>query len=251
AHRRHPGAAAREQGNAVGLDGEADDDSEEPRLQRVVLRLLDLLEAARRGGQAEDRHPRARREERDLRHHLAHRGGRPGRLTLGGGPAPLSKPLATRRSTASLPEAVYSSALMPFIRVASDSEIPVGHGLLVENNGRAVAVFNRGGGRFAACGAICPHEDGPLADGWLEGDVVVCPWHGFDFDLDTGQCRVDADLAVVVYPVRVVGGGCGAVLPCPPRPSASTSIRRRGRGWSAGPVSTGRRCGRKAIAAPC
>ncbi len=102
---------------------------------------------------------------------------------------------------------------MPFIRVASDSEIPVGHGLLVENNGRAVAVFNRGGGRFAAFGAICPHEDGPLADGWLEGDVVVCPWHGFDFDLDTGQCRVDADLAVPVYPVRVVGDAVEVDLP--------------------------------------
>ena len=108
---------------------------------------------------------------------------------------------------------MYSSALMPFIRVASDSEIPVGHGLFVENNGRAVAVFNRGGGRFAACGAICPHEDGPLADGWLEGDVVVCPWHGFDFDLDTGQCRVDADLAVPVYPVRVVGDAVEVDLP--------------------------------------
>src|SRR5262249_10949272 len=111
------------------------------------------------------------------------------------------------------PEAVYPSALMPFIRVASDSEIPVGHGLLVENNGRAVAVFNRGGGRFAACGAICPHEDGPLADGWLEGDVVVCPWHGSDFDLAPGQSRVDARLAVVVSPVRVVGEGVEVDLP--------------------------------------
>jgi nitrite reductase (NADH) small subunit len=102
---------------------------------------------------------------------------------------------------------------MPFVRVASDHEIPVGHGLLVEKSGHAVAVFNRGGGRFAACGAVCPHEDGPLADGWLEGDVVVCPWHGFDFDLETGQCRVDADLAVPVYPVRVVGDGVEVDLP--------------------------------------
>src|SRR5262249_44920581 len=111
------------------------------------------------------------------------------------------------------PEAVYPSALMPFIRVASDSEIPVGHGLLVENNGRAVAVFNRGGGRVAGCAGTRPPEAGPRAHGWLEGDVVVCPWQGFDFDLDTGQCRVDADLAVVVYPVRVVGDGVEVDLP--------------------------------------
>jgi len=37
------------------------------------------------------------------------------------------------------------------------------------------------------------------------GDVVVCPWHGYDFDLTTGRCRVDEDLAVAVYPVRVRG----------------------------------------------
>ena len=49
----------------------------------------------------------------------------------------------------------------------------------------------------------CTPEDGPLSEGWLEGDAVVCPWHGFDFDLTTGTCRVDPDLAVPVYPVRV------------------------------------------------
>ena len=92
---------------------------------------------------------------------------------------------------------------MAFVRVASPDAIPVGHGLLVESNGRMVAIFNAGDGRFFACGASCPHEDGPLADGWLEGDVVVCPWHGFDFELATGRCRVDADLAIPVYPVRL------------------------------------------------
>lgn len=102
---------------------------------------------------------------------------------------------------------------MPFVRVADGREIPVGYGLLVENNGRSVAVFNRGSGQFAACGAVCPHEDGPLVDGWIEGDAVVCPWHGFDFDLATGRCRVDEDLSVPVYPVRVVGDGVEVDLP--------------------------------------
>src|SRR5713101_7529152 len=48
----------------IGLDGQADDDPQEPGLQRVVLRVLDLLEAPRGGRLAEDRHARARREER-------------------------------------------------------------------------------------------------------------------------------------------------------------------------------------------
>jgi len=92
---------------------------------------------------------------------------------------------------------------MAFVKVAEAASIPVGQGALVEGRGIAVAVFNAGAGRFYACGPICPHENGPLAEGWLEGDVVVCPWHGFDFDLGTGRCRVDEALAIPVYSVRV------------------------------------------------
>ncbi len=95
---------------------------------------------------------------------------------------------------------------MAFVPVARAAEIPAGRGVLVERAGRACAVFNAGGGRFYACSPTCPHEDGPLAGGWLEGEVVVCPWHGYDFDLATGRCRVDGDMAVAVYPVRVVNG---------------------------------------------
>jgi nitrite reductase/ring-hydroxylating ferredoxin subunit len=43
--------------------------------------------------------------------------------------------------------------------------------------------------------------------------VVVCPWHGFDFDLASGQCRVDEGLSITVYPVRVVGGDVEVDLP--------------------------------------
>jgi nitrite reductase/ring-hydroxylating ferredoxin subunit len=94
---------------------------------------------------------------------------------------------------------------MAFVRVADVDDIAVGQGMLIEVNGLAVAVFNAGGGRFHATSALCPHEDGPLAEGWLEGDVVVCPWHGFDFDLATGECRVNDGLHISVYAVRIVG----------------------------------------------
>jgi nitrite reductase (NADH) small subunit len=95
---------------------------------------------------------------------------------------------------------------MPSIRVPEPDKIPVGQGTLVEGPDVAVAVFNAGGGRFYACGTICPHESGPLAEGWLEGDVVVCPWHGFDFDVRTGRCVVDESLTIPVYAVRSVNG---------------------------------------------
>ena len=102
---------------------------------------------------------------------------------------------------------------MAFVRVVQSDEIPVGQGALLDVAGVMIAVFNAGAGRFHATSPQCPHEDGPLAEGWLEGDVVVCPWHGFDFDLASGQCRVDEGLSITVYPVRVVGGDVEVDLP--------------------------------------
>ena len=59
---------------------------------------------------------------------------------------------------------------MGFVNVAAVSDIPVGQGALLDVNGVSVALFNAGGGRFHATSPLCPHEDGPLAEGWLEGD---------------------------------------------------------------------------------
>jgi len=102
---------------------------------------------------------------------------------------------------------------MPFVGVARAADIPVGKGQFVENHSMPVAVFNAGQGRFYAVSALCPHEDGPLSEGWLEGDTVVCPWHGFDFDVATGACRVAEDLAIGVYPTRVSNGVVEVELP--------------------------------------
>lgn len=102
---------------------------------------------------------------------------------------------------------------MPFVPVARVTEIPIGRGRFVEHGTGAVAVFNAGRGRFCAVSALCPHEDGPLSEGWLEGDTVVCPWHGYDFDVATGACRVADDLSIGVYRTRVTGGVVEVELP--------------------------------------
>ena len=52
-----------------------------------------------------------------------------------------------------------------------------------------------------------------MAEGWIEGDVVVCPWHGWDFELATGRCRVDENLDITVYDVRVREGAIEVDLP--------------------------------------
>ena len=102
---------------------------------------------------------------------------------------------------------------MGFVAVAKAADIPVGKGAYVETAAATLAVFNLGGGRFRAVSPACPHEDGPLAEGWVEGDSVVCPWHGYDFDLGTGRCNVDPGLAICVYATRVVDGTVEVEIP--------------------------------------
>jgi nitrite reductase (NADH) small subunit len=99
------------------------------------------------------------------------------------------------------------------VRVASVDEIPAGGGKTVEVEDRMLAVFNVGAGRYHAASALCPHEGGPLAEGVLQGDAVLCPWHCFDFDLRTGACLVEPDLSIAVYPVRVEGRDLLVELP--------------------------------------
>ena len=102
------------------------------------------------------------------------------------------------------------------VLVAAAAEIPAGTGKRVDVAGRLLAVFHFGD-RYYATSAVCPHEDGPLDEGLLEGDparpVVTCPWHAFSFDLTTGACLVDPDLNVPVYPVVVEGTDLFVELP--------------------------------------
>ena len=99
------------------------------------------------------------------------------------------------------------------VRVASVNDIPVGRGRTLEVEGHYLAVFNAGAGRFHALSGACAHEDGPLGEGALLGDRVICPWHGFDFDVRTGVCGVAPDLSVSVYPITVSGADLLVELP--------------------------------------
>jgi nitrite reductase/ring-hydroxylating ferredoxin subunit len=104
-------------------------------------------------------------------------------------------------------------AVSRLVRVASAGEIPIGRGKSVEVDGIPLAVFHVDDGQYQALEGSCPHEGGPLGDGVLLGDRVVCPWHGFDFDVRTGACNVAPDLAVTVYPVWVAGSDVLVELP--------------------------------------
>lgn len=92
-----------------------------------------------------------------------------------------------------------------FVRVARTKEIPHGEGRLFEVGGRRVAVFNVGG-RFHAIDNACAHQQGPLAEGDLEGCVVTCPWHGWTYDVTTGQSPDDPAACVARFETRVEKG---------------------------------------------
>jgi nitrite reductase/ring-hydroxylating ferredoxin subunit len=62
-------------------------------------------------------------------------------------------------------------------------------------------VLARVGGQLHALDSVCPHAGGPLGDGDLDDDAVVCPYHGWAFDLRTGACAVDPSLIVPVHHV--------------------------------------------------
>jgi 3-phenylpropionate/trans-cinnamate dioxygenase ferredoxin subunit len=81
-----------------------------------------------------------------------------------------------------------------------------GHRLVDIGGGIEVAVFFVEG-EYHAIEDICTHDDGPLAEGRLEGCQIICPRHGARFDIRTGAAlTLPAYRPVESYPVTVVDG---------------------------------------------
>jgi len=92
------------------------------------------------------------------------------------------------------------------IDVGPLDEIPPGEGRTYAVAGEQVAVFRLRDGSLRAIDAVCPHRGGPLADGLIDEQVVVCPLHGHMFDTSTG-CEVGGSgMTVRSFPVAAVDG---------------------------------------------
>ena len=93
-----------------------------------------------------------------------------------------------------------------FLEIAPASELPNGERLFVEVEGRSLVIFNIADQLFAI-GDIYSHDDGPVGDGDLEGFNIVCPRHGGEFDVRSGQAmQMPAVVDIPAYPVRVKDG---------------------------------------------
>ena len=93
---------------------------------------------------------------------------------------------------------------MAFVKICSVQEISPGQGKPFEINGEEIAVFNVDG-EFFAISNSCPHRNGPLGEGMLDGDVVSCPMHGWRFNIRNGQGVTIPTSKVPCFGIRVEG----------------------------------------------
>ena len=89
------------------------------------------------------------------------------------------------------------------VAVGQVSDVPPGRGATVKlKDGKEVALFNVNG-KFHAIENFCPHKAYPLADSRLYGNVVECDWHGWRFDVRTGECFTKKGCSIESYEVVI------------------------------------------------
>lgn len=85
---------------------------------------------------------------------------------------------------------------------AKVSDLPDGGCCEVVVGDRVLALYHVDG-RFYALDGVCPHQGGPLGEGELKGTIVTCPWHGWQFDVRTGQHTFAATVVQPTFPIKV------------------------------------------------
>jgi nitrite reductase/ring-hydroxylating ferredoxin subunit len=99
---------------------------------------------------------------------------------------------------------------------------------IVEIDGREIGVALRSNGKFCAVRNHCPHKGAPICRGMItgtflpsgpgemvygmDGQLLVCPWHGFEFDLETGKALTDEKMKLLMYPTSVEDGSVYVTL---------------------------------------
>ena len=91
-----------------------------------------------------------------------------------------------------------------FVTVAQTKDLEPGQRKIVEVNGRAIALFNIDG-NFYALDNTCLHMGGPVGEGYVEGNVVTCPWHGWQYNVETGETEFEPDQKLQTFEVKVEG----------------------------------------------
>ena len=90
------------------------------------------------------------------------------------------------------------------VKAASRKDILEGQSCVVRVKEREIAVFNVGG-VYHAIDNVCLHRGGPLGGGVLNGKVVTCPWHGWEYDVTTGKVAQNPAVGVSCYKLEICG----------------------------------------------
>ena len=93
---------------------------------------------------------------------------------------------------------------MALMRAAKTDEIPAGSIREFQVEGKTLAIANVGG-KFYAINNTCLHRGGPLGEGELEGKIVTCPWHGWQYDVTNGKLTMNPSAGVECYATEVKG----------------------------------------------
>ncbi len=91
-----------------------------------------------------------------------------------------------------------------FVKVATVSEVEPGKVKEIQVNDKTIALCNLKG-EFYALDNVCLHRGGPLGQGYVEGEKIECPWHGWQFQVKTGATPMNPDVKVPTYEVKVEG----------------------------------------------
>jgi len=93
---------------------------------------------------------------------------------------------------------------MAFLRTTKVAELPVGSVREFQLDGVTIALANVGGKIFAI-NNTCLHHGGPLGQGVLNGSMVTCPWHGWQYDVTNGKVGQNPTVGVDCYKVEIRG----------------------------------------------
>ena len=98
------------------------------------------------------------------------------------------------------------------ITVAKLADVQPGHCLSVEAGAIGIALCNVGGTVYALDNC-CPHAGGPIGKGFLDGDCVECPWHGWRYNVKTGEKLENPQIKVDCFPVHIDGDSIQVDVP--------------------------------------
>jgi len=94
-------------------------------------------------------------------------------------------------------ENLTSERKMPYVKLTTQSELPAeGEAKEFELGEKTICVANVNG-TITAMDNVCLHMGGPLGQGYIEGNKLVCPWHGWEYDPKT---------KLPVYPIKIENG---------------------------------------------